>query len=224
MTMSKLQSAAAATAAAWRHVPQLRELSIRTITLLDIEASRQDLANILAGLAAATSLTNLSLLLHADWPANDGEAAVVAACASLAGLTNLSSLAFEDGTRLAPGDVLALTALTGLTRLQLASMGNGVGTAAAVALARSLQQLQHLDLQKCSINLSNVQLMSAIGQLSQLTELRLNGNSGLSRQGLMQLAGLSQLRQLGVSRYGVSGDLTPLEVSQLFEARGVHLV
>jgi hypothetical protein len=39
--------------------------------------------------------------------------------------------------------------------------------------------------------------LAAIAHLPKLTELKLEGNSGLTRQGLMQLTRLSTLRKLG---------------------------
>lgn len=76
-------------------------------------------------------------------------------------------------------------ALTGLTRLVLAGLGGGVGDKAAVAVARSCRQLQHLDLSDCS--LGSGACVAEIGRLTQLTKLRLEGNAGITRQGLMQL-------------------------------------
>jgi Leucine-rich repeat (LRR) protein len=96
------------------------------------------------------------------------------------------------------GDALALTALTGLTRLVLAGAYEGVGDAVATPLASSLRQLQHLDLQACE--LSSFECLAAVGQLTGLTELRLNGNSAVTEQQLMLLTGLSQLQQLGFDR------------------------
>jgi hypothetical protein len=88
------------------------------------------------------------------------------------------------------GDALGLTALTGLTRLILSRAQHGVGTAVATALACSLQQLQSLDL-----GAEGFTLLEAIGRLTQLTQLILSGNEGLTQLGLMQLTGLSRLEQ-----------------------------
>jgi hypothetical protein len=40
--------------------------------------------------------------------------------------------------------------------------------------------------------------MAAIGQLTLLTQLRLEGNRVITQQGLMQLTGLKQLQQLAI--------------------------
>jgi hypothetical protein len=64
------------------------------------------------------------------------------------------------------GDALALTALTRLTRLVLTGAEHEVGTAVATALARSLQQLQSLDLGYCGLQLGSaegVACLEAIG-------------------------------------------------------------
>jgi hypothetical protein len=42
--------------------------------------------------------------------------------------------------------------------------------------------------------------LANIRYLTRLTELRLEGNAGLTQQGLMLLTGLKQLQQLGVGR------------------------
>jgi hypothetical protein len=57
--------------------------------------------------------------------------------------------------------------------------------------------------------------MAAIGQLTQLTELRLGGNREVTQQGLMQLTGLKQLQQLGVAR---TQHVTGAVVEQLWAA------
>jgi aminoglycoside phosphotransferase len=72
-----------------------------------------------------------------------------------------------------PGDALALTALTGLTRLALQGGETGVTDEVAAALARNLTQLQHLDLRRCPLGSYNC--FHEIGQLTQLTELQLTG-------------------------------------------------
>lgn len=121
----------------------------------------------------------------------------MAICGKLTGLTGLRELALEDAG-IVPGDAMALTALTGLTFLALDTLHYGVGDAAATSLARSLQHLQHLELSKCSIDLGSADFLAAVGQLKQLIELVLEGNEGLTQQGLMQLAGLSHLQELTV--------------------------
>jgi hypothetical protein len=95
------------------------------------------------------------------------------------------------------GDALALIALTGLNRLVLEGLGDGVGDLAACALACSLRQLQHLDLQQCELG-NSMACVAAIAHLTQLTELRLEANEGLLQQGLMLLTRLTDLRKIGV--------------------------
>jgi hypothetical protein len=212
---------AAATASAWPLLTQLRELEIAH----GIPPTQPQWEAILAGAAAAEGLTKLTLdprmMSDEDWLAlelqqenlesdnasNVRWASEVAACASLTKLTCLQDLSVIAGyadketyinMNLLRGDALALTALTGLTRLVLARAEHGVGTAVATALARSLQQLQSLDLTYCCLQLGSAEgldCLEAIGRLTQLTELRLYGNKGLTQHGLMQLTGLSRLEQ-----------------------------
>jgi hypothetical protein len=93
-------------------------------------------------------------------------------CGSLARLTNLQDLEVW-GPRLAPGDALALTVLTGLTRLFFKEVGEGVGDAAAVALARSLTQLRCLDVQAAH----SAECVAAVAELTQLTKLCLDDSN-----------------------------------------------
>jgi hypothetical protein len=207
---------AAATASAWPLLPQLRELEIEG----DAPHRQPEWEAILAGAAAAAGLTKLALdarmwtdeleeefRLKSDDDDDEMWASEVAACASLAKLTCLQDLkiygAESDRLPLYPnlnllrGDALALTALTRLTRLDLCGARHGVGPVVATALARSLQQLQDLNLGFCSLQLSSAKglaCLEAIGRLTQLTWLSLYGNGGeLTQQGLMQLTGLSRL-------------------------------
>jgi hypothetical protein len=102
-----------------------------------------------------------------------------------------------------PFDALALTALTGLTHLDLAGSSSLVATDSATALARSLTRLRHLDMGECSpIFLGSTQLMLALGQLTQLTFVNIRQwyDSQLTVGGLMQLTGLRHLEGLEVSR------------------------
>jgi hypothetical protein len=209
---------AAATASAWPLLPQLRELKIGHHT----PPSPAQWAAILAGAAAAAGLAKLSLdarimsdkrqaeylQLSLDDDSfiifDDTWVSQVAACAGLAKLTCLQDLtvsgndAYYTCNHLVRGDALALTALTCLTRLVLDGAQHGVGTAVASALARSLQQLQSLDLGFCKLQLGSAEgvvCLEAIGHLTQLTSLRLWGNEGLTQHGLMQLTGLSRLKR-----------------------------
>jgi hypothetical protein len=189
------------TAAVWQHVPQLRELSVRV-------TDGGDPAGILRGIETCSGLTKLELQVcpvritdeiedFVDSEEEEEEESYMRlpACGRLAGLTNLQDLCIASSSRLLDGDAIKLTALTGLTHLVLGGLGQGVGELAANALACSLKQLRHLDLQDCE--LGSMSCLAAIAHLPQLTELRLEGNPGLTRQGLMLLTGLRNLQKLG---------------------------
>jgi hypothetical protein len=99
-------------------------------------------------------------------------------------------------TRIKEGDAMALTALTALTCLVVQNVGVGVVDDAASALASSLTQLCHLDLDTCG--LTTMACLANIGGLQQLTQLRLLGNSAVAEHGLMLLTRLTGLQQLGI--------------------------
>jgi hypothetical protein len=217
---SRCRPHAASTAAAWPLLPQLRELLISFNT--DHLPDEREWAAICEGLTATTNLTKLQLDPRMK---QDGEPfpewlqeyektdSQLVVCACLAALTRLKHLTLGSGEgshlrikrapmKLAPGDALALTALTSLQRLNLDGAGNGVGTAVATALAGSLQQLQHLDLGSCGLQLGNAEGMAcleAIGRLTRLTHLGLSYNLGLAQQSLVPLTGLSRLQQFDVT-------------------------
>jgi hypothetical protein len=184
--------------ASWAKLPQLRELHISYECILDSVLWPEDMAGILDAIAACSNLTKLLL---AAWQHSgiddDDERYAVAACGKLAAVKTLKDLCLDESSLLTAGDARALTALTGLTRLVLGGLGDGVGDVAATALACSLRQLRHLDLQSCE--LGDMVCLAGIGQLTQLTALQLEGNDGLTREGLMLLTGLTSLQELGVS-------------------------
>jgi hypothetical protein len=186
---------AAPTAPAWQHLSQLSELDL---AYPNDNPSTQEMAAILAGVAAATSLTKLSLeaLAWVDNADDVARAMQVAACASLAGLTRLRDLTISSQSCLVPGDALALTALTSLTRLKLAFTGSAADDVAACALACSLTQLCSLDLRGCV--LGGLGCLAPIAHLSRLTELLLDHVDGMTRRGVMLLTKLTQLQQLTV--------------------------
>jgi hypothetical protein len=68
---------------------------------------------------------------------------------------------------------------------------------AATALACNLRQLQHLELDSCS--LGDMACLAAIAQLTQLTTLSLLENEGLTEHGLMLLTQLQRLQKLDVT-------------------------
>jgi hypothetical protein len=153
---------AAAAAPAWQQLPQLCELTLRYED--GCFHTRRDMADILAGVAASTSLTKLRMEVWAafqsrghgapppeddeedDSTDEDGEADIcsVPVCGSFTGLTCLQDLCLGGGLSLRPGDALALTALTALTRLVLKGLHDGVGDEVAAAIVSSLTELRHL--------------------------------------------------------------------------------
>jgi hypothetical protein len=201
--------AAAANAPAWSQLPQLRELQFNVIEV-DTQPTDLQLLSIMPGLTACSGLTKLSLNgIYAEvvgyWhPDPDARDSNVAVCSTLAGLTTLKDLEirFVDAGDYVPGDAMALTALTGLTRLVLDGRCLTcyvVDDLAATALAWNLRQLRHLNLLCCK--LGSMACLVMIGQtLTQLTELQLGGNKGITQRGLMQLTKLQKLRRLGVDR------------------------
>jgi hypothetical protein len=158
-------NAAAAEAPMWALLPQLRELSLAwcehdnvpVFSSVVLEPDyEQQMAAVMAGAAAATQLTSLEIgsygpgcdseVYDRRWPQS---LRPIAVCASLAGLTGLKRLVL-CGMHLTRGDASALTALTGLTYLDLCRLARGesgarVDDEAAAALARSLKQLVSLN-------------------------------------------------------------------------------
>jgi hypothetical protein len=98
---------------------------------------------------------------------------------------------------IAPGDVLALTALTNLTWLSFHRAMRAVDTVVATALANNLKQLKSLVIEDCGLQLGTSEGMAcleAIGRLTQLTKLDLSYNQGLAEHGMQQLTGLLNLK------------------------------
>jgi hypothetical protein len=153
----------------------------------------------LQGLSLATQLTSL----HLECVVSDGgyDGPVCAALSRLARLQRLS-LVLEISGSPPRGDCLALTALTGLTHLSLVRAHEALGDDGAVALACSLKQLRHLQLEHCS--LGYCACTAAIAHLSQLTCLGLPYNDGWHERQLMQLTTLQQLRQIDLWRTDMS--------------------
>jgi hypothetical protein len=193
---------AAVTAAAW---PQLSALRSPSVDFERPISSRQ-MAALLAGLAAATSLEHLTLSRFKvyedghededlDWDELDAVTLPAAICGSLTGLTRLRHLSLFNSF-LVLDDALALTALTGLTGLNLQGVHAGVTDVVATALACSLRQLRDLNLSACQ--LGDAVCLAAIGQLTQLTKLTLWAVEGVTERGLSLLTNLSCLQQLEV--------------------------
>jgi hypothetical protein len=125
-------------------------------------------------------------------------------CEGLAGLAGLQDLTITCGEgALESGDALALTALTGLTRLHLESAHAGLGTYVARALSSSLTELLDLTVDLCDVDLDDAEFLAGLGRLTQLTGLKLHADhytNKLTRQGLMQLTGLRRLQELHVQK------------------------
>jgi hypothetical protein len=162
-------SAPAGAAAAWPQLPQLQELDIPIG--YDTPPLPRQMAALLAAVSRCSGLTKLDLQVLESPTSNMFDVRAVAACSMLAGLTNLRDLCIHRGSELVPGDAKALTALTGLTRLQLCELGSAVGDATAAALTRSMPQLQDLDLAWC--DLGSMACLADIGKLVHLTSLNI---------------------------------------------------
>lgn len=211
--------AAAAAAPTWVLLPQLRGLQLHL--WCKAAADRQHVPAILAAAAAASQLTSLQLSLAGELVQMQ-QMDPMPLCGSLVGLRGLRDFSLASASSLqavclVPGELVDLTAFTHLTRLVLSHVRDGAGELQATALLRSLKQLQHLDLQRCSIDLGSAAFLSAVGQLQQLTYLCLAGNRGLTAQGLMQLTGLSRLQQLRVDE---NQDVTGMELHSFW--LGIH--
>jgi hypothetical protein len=166
--------------------------------------SKQQMDAIMAGIAVCTQLTKLEMDVGVEPEVQDEdddddieEQVPVAVCASLAGLPNLRDLTISVPSYMVPGDALALSALTALTRLDLSGAGGGVDDVAASALACSLKQLCYLDLGGSRLSMA---CLAPIGQLSQLTALVVVGVEGLTERGLMLLTRLYSLQSLSVKQ------------------------
>jgi hypothetical protein len=181
-------------AATWSHVPQLKEINM-ALGGWTVEPPRdlqQCMQTLVAAAAAAKHLTSLTVSLLGCRTAEP-----MLVCETLAQLTNLERLTLSE-VRMVPGDALALTALTKLSRLELLRLHEGVGMAAATALVGQLPHLHHLALVYCDVDVQSMEFLAAVARLTQLTVLQLDGK--LTEQGLMQLTGLKQLDYLYANR------------------------
>jgi hypothetical protein len=206
---------AASAAAAWPLLPQLQELDVsnggsyaeHTFPL------PQQMSSLLGAMTACSALTKLHLGCSVgDYVEYAGDFRVVSVhmevCARLASMTSLQELQLKN-MALVPGDAAALTALTAMTKLSVTNtcQWEGVDTAAACVLASCLTQLRSLELEEIKANFHRPELLAALGQLQQLTELRICSKT-LTKHALMQLTGLTNLKtvstysRLPVSIYG----------------------
>ncbi|WIA34555.1 hypothetical protein OEZ86_012877 [Tetradesmus obliquus] len=175
---------------AWAQLPQLHSLHVISAPLGDVADGGPGLRTLMAGVAAATSLRQL----HLDF--RDGVSALGMRPKLFGCLTGLRQLQ-ELGVDALPveyittdaDDVMQLTALTGLTHLDVACWA--VGEVAAVALACNLPELRILKLYDC--NLVSRAALPAIGKLAHLQHLELRDNR-FGCDGCLQL--LTQLRAL----------------------------
>jgi hypothetical protein len=196
---------------------QLRHLSVRCCRDTGAQflaAYRHSMAAVLSRVAAATQLTSLQLGGLRSQEFGDEEMhpvyQPVTICADLARLTGLQALVLSD-LSLVPGDALALTKLSSISCLKMGKLYGGVGGAAAVELARSLTHLCLLECMHCDVDLGSMELMTSVGQLTQLY-LKGTKPDGLTLQGLMQLTGLQRLVCFGID---TSEEVTP-EVVRCF--------
>jgi hypothetical protein len=201
---------AAATAHAWPRLQHLQQLH------LDYDKSSGAMDQVI--IISAAACTGLKQLRMTGQAAN----AFADADVEFDACSNITDISISNAYWLGKGKAQWLIAFTALTRLELNGAGRGVGDNVATDLARSLQQLRHFGLGAC--RLQSVECMAAIGQMTQLTELRLVGNSGLTQQGLMQLTGLQQLRQLWLDDCHLEDDGPVKEFWSRVQARGGNAV
>ena len=177
------QFLAAAAAPTWRQNTHLKELTIKIFSSGD---SIAQLAPIIAtvghGLAAATSLTKLTLdrLPEVDF------------CCYLQCLPQLADLSIQDA-KFSRQDALLLKQLTKLTSLSLSSC-MGIDDAVAVALVSSLCKLQVLALSDCGMTSDAV--LPALEGLQDLHSLSLTDVEWFQNGSVQLLAPLTQLTRL----------------------------
>jgi Leucine-rich repeat (LRR) protein len=195
-------------------LPQLPQLNSLCVVFDNENPYTREMVTITASIAACTGLTKLELGTNSVVELENAEVMGCdelpsAVCASLACLTRLRHLCITCINCLVPGDALALIALTNLTRLAIQDAGPGVSDMVATALACNLKQLQHLELNRnwvqrghrySECDLDGMVCLAATRQLSQLTQLQLQGSRGLTVEGLMLLTCLPRLQRLVVEK------------------------
>ncbi|KAF6257928.1 hypothetical protein COO60DRAFT_1168827 [Scenedesmus sp. NREL 46B-D3] len=206
-------SLAARAAPAWQHLPQLKGIDIEgsTSAMLD----RSETEEMMQYIGAATTLTSLRL-------ASGVMLDYYPICQHLRGLQQLRELELShaEGPSL-QRDALNLTALTGLTQLVLAG-ATGVNDTCAVAIASWLRQLRHLELRSCG--LVSAAALPAIGSLTQLRTLVLDGHAEaeLEDEDILLLSSLTQLQAIGAhetfSDEAVEAFVHDLHIAQAAEA------
>jgi Leucine-rich repeat (LRR) protein len=189
------------TAPAWRALSQLRALRLLNNFEYGELPTPQEFAAALAAAAACSSVTSLTLDVAYEQLEEDGAGEkvrhVVPVGKHLSGMTGLCDLRMHTLLGVLVVDVTALSSLTGLTRLDV-ELGAGILQDFDVALlAGSLKQLRQLIL--CNNDLRSMVCLASIAHLSHLTSLDVEGNPGVTAQGLMALTRLKGLQQLTVS-------------------------
>lgn len=165
----------------WRNLPTLKGLSI-----IDADGSASSWPSLKDMLQSRLpnlhGLTRLELTVFGAG-SSDG----MQVCANLVGLTKLQrlQLAFVGAGRVAGRDCLHLIGMRALTSLVLDTMRGGVDDMVAVALACNLQELRHLDLNRCFIESDAA--MPAFAQMRHLTKVVLTGNRACSKENLVVL-------------------------------------
>lgn len=151
----------------------------------------EDLAQTAAALGSMTCLTNLNYLqVERQQPASPHW------CRSLRPLTGLKELILSIQHDSPRSDLLHLTALTGLTHLQVDT--SNLDDFYAVALADSLTGLEVLRFSSRSMH--TMAVLHPVSKLSGLVSLRLSLHRDMvvMADDLLHLASLTQLTHLGV--------------------------
>lgn len=180
-------------AQAWCRIPQLRKLDIDLGGRIDME----NLLQLARHVAAISQLRELriqavitSQVPGAQEDANEGLCKVLSSMMSLQDL----QLEVQHSTATSTQDTLQLTALTGLSRLEL--HGLQLDAAIATCLAIELTNLQRLSFVRPQVDWC-VASLPAINKLTRLTYLRCNTFSDAqARRGLSFLTGLTSLAAL----------------------------
>ena len=192
-------AAAAAVAAQWKQLPQLRSLFLRRMDPEDLDEGEQGeeemdvleaMPLIVQEAGLARSLTRLELNMH-DWDFACGE--------HLAHLSNLQVLELASLST-SREDLLQLKALTQLTDLSLCHVD--VDDATLVRLLYSFTQLRKLRLEECE-HLSDALVPVIAHQLKGLRELTLSLES-LNDESIPLLVELTQLSTLNVYNSGLT--------------------
>jgi hypothetical protein len=246
----RVMSLAAQAAAAWVHLPKLRDLRLEPDASRSRPLDADEMQTVVQGVATCYGLTKLVLscetaeenLYYNSCRANssdeDGYSAdelhpedwdgdeqyvyqAVAVCESLAGLPELQDLSILCGEgALESDDVIALTALTGLTRLHMQGARLGYNQLACTFIG-SLTELRDLTFDRCRVDFADAEFLAGVGMLEQLTQLTLCAEYHafyLRTEGLMQLTGLCNLQELQVQQGHSGSDITEEVLEEFWAA------